>query len=65
MIRYRYNSLALSLPDLQNHVPGGPTLQMVSSPITIDVTVAAESKQDLDDYLTSLGWVYVGTVDYP
>jgi len=65
MLRYRYESLAVNIAELQNHVPGMPTAEVVSNPITIDVTVDASSKQDLDDYLKANGWKYVGTVDYP
>ena len=65
MIRYRYDYLALDAAALQNHVPGKPTVQVVSTPTTIDVTVDESSRQDLDDYLTSIGWKFVGTVDYP
>ena len=65
MIRYRYESLAMSLSDLQNHVPGLPTLEVISVPLTIDVTVDPSSKQDLDDYLTNRGWRFIGEVNYP
>ena len=65
MIRYRYDYLALDAAALQNHVPGLPTVGVVTTPTTIDVTVDPSSKQDLDDYLLPKGWAYVGTVDYP
>jgi len=63
MIRYRYASTGFNMTDLNRTVPGLPTVELVSSPVTINVTVAASYKQDLDDYLVANGWKYIGTVD--
>jgi hypothetical protein len=65
MIRYRYASTGLNMTELNRIVPGLPTVELVSSPVTIDVTVAASSKQDLGDYLVANGWKYIGTFYYP
>lgn len=62
--RYRYESLALNVLELQNNVPGMPTVAVITVPITIDVTVDEQWKQDLDDYLTVKGWRFVGTLTY-
>ena len=61
-MKYRYESLAVILSELQNHVPGMPSVETVTTPVTIDVTVDAASKPDLDDYMTGKGWKYIGTV---
>lgn len=53
------------MTELNRIVPGLPTVELVSSPVTIDVTVAASSKQDLGDYLVANGWKYIGTFYYP
>jgi len=65
LLRYRYESLALNIAELQNHVPGMPTAAIVSTPTTIDVTVDESSAKDLDDYLTGSGWKFIGQLNYP
>jgi hypothetical protein len=56
---YRYQANSISQTQISEQVPGAPVIGSTGPSIYVDVTVAAGSKPDLDEYMTSIGYSYV------
>lgn len=58
---YRYRFIGPSQAEIQQQVPGSPTLANLAPAIYLDVTVASASKADLDDVMLQMGYTFDST----
>ena len=61
MPNYRYKHLAVNVNQLSRNVTGPVVMGGTGAPIFVDIIVPVASKEDLDDYMTEIGWTFVGT----
>ncbi len=58
---YRFKQTGAYLPDLQDKVPGSPSIGNIGPGIYVDITVGSGNFDDLVDYMSTQGYTYIST----
>lgn len=67
MTIYRYRWSVIDVAQLQRSVPGKPVVIDVAPGVYMDIEIDDKFREDLDEYMAALGWIFVGAdpVDAP